>query len=96
MEELSPFAGQQLNADAVVVDPPLPVLAAVVVVVPDCVTVALGLSPDAITLDWANDDDDWGTVIVAGLPPAGEITDTQAQHASPHLSHTDCPNLIHL
>lgn len=75
MEELSPFAGQQLNADAVV-DPPPPVVAAVVVV-PDCVTVALGLSPDAITLDWANDDDDWGTVIVAGLP-AGEITDTQA------------------
>lgn len=83
MDELSPFAGQQLNADAVV-DPPLPVVATVVVV-PDCVTVALGLSPDAITLDWANDDDDWGTVIVAGLP-AGEITDTQAQHASPHLS----------
>lgn len=60
IDELSPFAGQQLNADAVVEPPPLVVVVAVVVVgdvgVPDCVTVALGLMPVAITLDWTNDD----------------------------------------
>lgn len=56
MEELSPFAGQQLNADAVVVEPPVTTVA-VVVVVPDCVTVVLGLNPDAIAFDWASVED---------------------------------------
>lgn len=54
MDELSPFAGQQLNADAVD-DPPV-VVAVVVVVVPDGITVTIGLTPVvpvavAITLD---------------------------------------------
>lgn len=57
MEELSPFAGQQLNADAVVVEPPVATVAVVVVVVPDCVTVVLGLNPDAIAFDWASVED---------------------------------------
>lgn len=52
MDELSPFAGQQLNADAVD-DPPVVVA---VVVVPDGITVTIGLTPVvpvavAITLD---------------------------------------------
>lgn len=67
IEEFSPFAGQQLNADAVVVEPPVTtVVDAVVVVVPDCVTVALALYPDAIAFDWAiSDEDGWGTVIAS-------------------------------
>lgn len=66
IEELSPFAGQQLNADAVVVEPPVTTVVDVAVVVPDCVTVALALYPDAIAFDWASSvEDGWGTVIAS-------------------------------
>lgn len=83
IDELSPFAGQQLNADAVV-----GLLAVVVTVaVPDWVTVALGLKPVAIVPDWANDDDDWGTVIL--LKCRSYLCDTQTAPSQASAESSD-------